>query len=139
MSVRKHKKQQEVGEKKRLRLDKWLWAARFFRTRGQAKQAIDGGRVEYRGNKTKPASEIILGSVLVIRQGFDKREVVVKALSDKRRGATEAALLYEETEASLRIREAEAAQQKMWKTGIKPNKKDRRMIAKFKNTVKNAE
>ncbi len=83
----------------KLRLDKWLWAARFFKTRRLAKEAIEGGKVHCAGQRGKVAKEISPGEALTIQQGFDKREVRVIAFSDQRRSATEAALLYEETAA----------------------------------------
>lgn len=123
------------GEK--LRLDKWLWAARFFKTRGLAKKAIEGGKVHCGGQRVKVAKEISPGDTLVIQQGFDKREVRVIALSDRRRGAAEAALLYEESATSLDAREQRAAERKAGKAGFrpsdhKPSKKERRQMERFK-------
>lgn len=88
-----------------VRLDKWLWAARFYRTRSIAKDAIESGHVRYQGERAKVGRAVHVGAVLNLRQGFEEREVVVKALSAKRQGAPEAQLLYEETAASLRQRE----------------------------------
>jgi len=121
----------------RVRLDKWLWAARFFKTRSAAKEAIEGGKVLCAGQRVKVAREITLGDVLTIRQGVDKREVQVLALSDQRRGAAEAALLYAETEASKDARAANAATRKVNAAGFrpgehKPTKKERRQLSKFK-------
>lgn len=119
-----------------MRLDKWLWAARFFRTRNKAKQAINTGKIARTGNKGKPAGEITPGSVLTIQQGIDKREIMIKALSSQRRGAPEAALLYEETATSLQAREQANTQRQLHKdtlfAGKKPTKKDRRARAKLK-------
>jgi len=121
----------------KLRLDKWLWAARFFKTRRLAKAAIEGGKVHCAGQRVKVAKEISAGDVLTIQQGFDKREVRVIALSGQRRGAAEAALLYEETAASLAAREQHAAERKAGSAGFKPSdhkpsKKERRQMDKFK-------
>ena len=121
----------------KLRIDKWLWAARFFKTRNLAKQAIDGGKVHCDGLRVKASKEIIIGTVLTIRQGYDTKEVQVLALSEQRRGAPEAALLYEETSASIQRREQEAAQRKALKgtavhTEGRPTKKQRRQIHRFK-------
>jgi len=121
----------------KLRLDKWLWAARFFKTRRLAKAAIEGGKVHCAGQRVKVAKEISAGDVLTIQQGFDKREVQVIALSGQRRGASEAALLYEETAASLAAREQRAAERKAGSAGFKPSdhkpsKKERRQMDKFK-------
>ena len=71
----------------KVRIDKWLWAARFFRTRALAKKAIEGGKVRIGGQRTKPSKEVKVGEVLIIRQGWDEKEVVVDNLSDQRRGA----------------------------------------------------
>ena len=91
---------------KKVRLDKWLWAARFFRTRAKAKLAIIGGKVHVDGIRAKPSKEVIVGETLQIRQGYDEKVIVVTALSDNRGNATAAALLYQETEASLALRDA---------------------------------
>jgi ribosome-associated heat shock protein Hsp15 len=121
----------------KVRLDKWLWAARFFKTRSLAKDAIEGGKVHCGGQRVKVAKEIAIGDVLSIRQGFDTKDVVVTGLSDQRRGAAEAALLYEETEASQAARQQRAAERKAGSAGFKPsdhkpNKKERRQLNKFK-------
>ncbi len=120
----------------RLRLDKWLWAARFYKTRSLAKQAIDGGKVSCEGSRCKPGKEIEEGMEIRLRQGFDEKTVIVKALSEQRRGAPEAQLLYEETEASIEARLELAAQRKaqpiLGPSSGKPNKKDRRLIHRFK-------
>jgi ribosome-associated heat shock protein Hsp15 len=91
-----------------LRLDKWLWAARFFKTRGLAAQAVSGGHVHVDGQRVKPARRIAPGATLVIRRGAVEWEVTVLALNDQRRPAAEAARLYEETPASRARRESEA-------------------------------
>jgi ribosome-associated heat shock protein Hsp15 len=120
----------------RVRLDKWLWAARFYKTRAIAKQAIEGGKVQCEGSRSKPSKEIEVGMVISLRQGFDDKTVVVKAISDQRRGAPEAQLLYEETEESIKQREERAdqrkAQPKHWPSPTRPNKKQRRQITRFK-------
>lgn len=120
----------------KVRLDKWLWAARFYKTRAIAKQAIEGGKVHCEGSRSKPSKEIEVGMVISLRQGFDDKTVVVKAVSDQRRGAPEAQLLYEETEDSIKQREERAAQRKAqpkhWPSPTRPNKKQRRQITRFK-------
>jgi len=126
------------GELAKVRVDKWLWAARFFKTRNLAKQAIDGGKIHCDGQRIKPSKEIPVGVELTIRQGWDEKTVAVIALSDQRRGAPEAALLYSETAASIAKRETEADQRKALRgTGLvadrRPNKKQRRQIHRFKN------
>lgn len=121
----------------KVRLDKWLWAARFFKTRNLAKQAIEGGKVHYNGARSKVSKEVELQATLLIRQGYDEKEVRVVGLSDQRRGATEAQALYQETESSLAKR-AELADQRKVMRGLglisteRPNKKQRRQIHRFK-------
>lgn len=126
----------DKGAMDKVRLDKWLWAARFFKTRSLAKQAIDGGKIHCDGQRVKPSKEIPVGVKLTIRQGWDEKVVEVIALSDQRRGAPEAALLYNETADSLARREAEAAQRKLVRgAGVgperRPTKKQRRQIHRF--------
>ncbi|WP_415882792.1 ribosome-associated heat shock protein Hsp15 [Neptuniibacter sp. QD34_54] len=121
----------------KVRLDKWLWAARFYKTRAVAKQMIDGGKVHYNGQRTKCSRHVEVGAVLEIRQGFDEKEIVVVELSDKRRGAPDAQKLYKETEASIKKREEHAAQRKAMGSSLnprnRPNKKERRQIRSFKD------
>ncbi len=121
----------------KVRLDKWLWAARFFRTRSLAKAAIEGGKVQVDNQRAKPSREISLGSTLEIRQGWDLKTVLVTGLSDQRRGATEAAQLYRETEQSLARRQDQAARRKALNMNSphldrRPTKKERRQIHRFK-------
>ncbi len=96
----------QENAKEKCRLDKWLWAARFFKTRSLASDAADSGKVRVDGDKVKPAREVKLGAVINIRSKDFEIEVVVRGLSNQRRGAPEAALLYAETEGS-RSRRAE--------------------------------
>lgn len=122
----------------KIRIDKWLWAARFFKTRSLAKQAIEGGKIHCDGQRVKASKEMVVGLELTIRQDLTEKIVIVKALSDQRRGAPEAALLYEETEASKQKREEQAAQRKAGLANFiisdhKPNKKERRQIHRFQN------
>ncbi|WP_087501921.1 RNA-binding S4 domain-containing protein [Pseudomonas sp. SID14000] len=116
----------------KVRLDKWLWAARFYKTRALAKAAIESGKVHCRGERCKPGKEPRLGDEFVLRTGFDERTVVVKALSVVRRGAPEAQMLYEETEDSVRRREQAAELRKAGAMGVttdgRPTKKQRRQI-----------
>ena len=120
----------------KVRIDKWLWAARFFRTRALAKKAIDGGKVRMSGQRTKPSKEVKVGEVIIVRQGWDEKEVVVECLSDQRRGAPEAATLYSETQDSVSQREKMAVERKAIRAGHqasahKPTKKQRRQIHRF--------
>jgi ribosome-associated heat shock protein Hsp15 len=116
----------------KVRLDKWLWAARFYKTRALAKEAIEGGKVHHRGDRCKPSKEPRIGDEYVIRTGFDERTVVVRALSAVRRGAPEAQALYEETAESQARREEAAAMRKAGALGVqtdgRPTKKQRRQI-----------
>ncbi len=119
------------------RLDKWLWAARFFKTRNTAAAAISGGKVQCDDERVKPARRIRPGARLNIRRGPMVWEVVVVALSNHRRPAKEAALLYTETEASVATREAEAARRKQRseqrQRGLgRPTKRDRRQLQRLK-------
>ncbi len=127
---------EQDGSPQRVRLDKWLWAARFYKTRAIAKQAIDGGKVRCNGASPKPSKEIEIGATIELRQGFDEKTVVVRGLSEQRRGAPEAQQLYEETADSVERREALTAQRKAqpahWPSPGRPNKKQRRQITRFK-------
>jgi ribosome-associated heat shock protein Hsp15 len=120
----------------KVRLDKWLWAARFYKTRALAKAAIEGGKVHHRGERCKPGKEPKIGDVYVIRHGFDERSVVVQALSTVRRGAPEAQTLYAETAESIERREQAAAQRKAGALGMqtdgRPSKKQRRQLHQFR-------
>jgi len=120
----------------RVRLDKWLWAARFFKTRARAKEAIDGGKVHVHGARSKPSKELQVGDKLKIRQGWDEKTIIVKALSEQRRGAAEAQTLYEETAESAERRRLEAERRKAAGGQIisdgRPGKKDRRLIHRFR-------
>ena len=122
----------------RVRLDKWLWAARFFRTRALAKAAIEGGKVHCGGERCKPSKEPRLGDELTIRCGFDERTVIVRALSVVRRGAPQAQQLYEETADSIARREDAAARRKAGSLGVlsegRPSKKQRRQIHQFRDS-----
>ena len=120
----------------KIRLDKWLWAARFFKTRALAKEAIEGGKVHCRGERCKPGKEPKVGDELSIRQGFDERRIKVEALSAVRRGAAEAQALYTETPDSVLKREQAAALRKAGALGMttdgRPSKKQRRQIEHFR-------
>ena len=122
-----------------VRLDKWLWAARFFKTRALAKAAIENGKILYDGGKPKPSRSVEVGCELIIKQGFDLKTVVVAQLSGQRRSAKEASLLYGETPQSVKERDAQAAQRKQLNAGFsgadeRPTKKQRRQIHKFKES-----
>ena len=129
----------EVDKKsasEKCRLDKWLWAARFFKTRSLAADAVDGGKVRVDAERAKPAKEVKLGMTINIRNKDIEIECAVTGLSNMRRGAPEAALLYAETAASIFKRE-NAKLTKVDETGIRergagrPTKRQQRDIKKF--------
>jgi ribosome-associated heat shock protein Hsp15 len=128
---------QKSDQDDKVRLDKWLWAARFFKTRALAKAAIESGKVHCRGERCKPGKEPRIGDEFQIRAGFDERTVVVKALSIVRRGAPEAQLLYSETPESVAKREQAAEMRKAGSLGVttdgRPTKKQRRQLFQFRS------
>ena len=120
-----------------LRLDKWLWASRFFKTRALAVEAISGGKVHLNGVRVKPARVVRCNDELNITRGVERFHVFVKGLNDKRRPAKEAVLLYEETEESIKTREDAQELNRLQSANIKlptqkPNKRDRRLMDRFK-------
>nr|WP_319587981.1 S4 domain-containing protein [uncultured Desulfobulbus sp.] len=119
-----------------VRIDKWLWAARFFKTRSLAAQAASGGHVALNGNKVKPARVVQVGDMLEIRQGLFEYTVRILALSEHRGPAAVARTLYEETEASLAKREQAQAERKALnlqgnQPDRRPDKHERRKIRQF--------
>ncbi|MDM8567480.1 S4 domain-containing protein [Candidatus Halobeggiatoa sp. HSG11] len=120
----------------KIRLDKWLWAARFFKTRSLATSAINGGKVHLNSQRTKAAKEVHIEDELNVRNGHHERTVIVRGLSDQRRPAKEAVLLYEETTESIAKREQntelyrQAAALRPRGAG-RPTKKQQREIHKF--------
>lgn len=128
-------KQPEHQPVESMRIDKWLWAARFFKTRSIAKAAIEGGKVHHNNDRVKVSREIRIGMELTVQQGFEKKTVVVKALSSVRGGAPVAQQLYDETEVSIARRELLSSQRKLHnlaRPDHRPSKKDRRDISKFR-------
>lgn len=120
-----------------VRLDKWLWAARFFKTRNLAKQAVESGHVRYDDQRCKVSKTVSIGARLRIKQGWDEVEVIVEALSDQRRGAPEARQLYSETSQSSARRERNRAERKA-ASGLvsedRPTKQQRRDLHRFKRS-----
>ncbi len=121
----------------KIRLDKWLWAARFYKTRSLAKAAIDGGKVRVNGARCRPGKEPKVGDIIRLRAGWDDKTVVVQALSDKRQKAEIAQQLYTETDESITLREKAALERKSMNCAIvrpdrKPNKKERRKLRDLK-------
>ncbi|MFT6507297.1 MAG: ribosome-associated heat shock protein Hsp15 [Colwellia sp.] len=122
------------------RLDKWLWAARFYKTRAIAKQMIDGGKVFYNGQRSKSGKAVVLGDRITIRQGFEEKHVIVVALADRRRDATFAQTLYQETTESIETREKNSLARKQGillspASDTKPDKKQRRQIRHLKERI----
>ena len=120
-----------------VRLDKWLWAARFYKTRAIAREMIEGGKVHYNGQRSKPGKVVELNAELTLRQGNDERTVVVADISAQRRPASEAQQLYRETDSSIEKREKMAQARKMNALTMphpdrRPDKKERRDLMKFK-------
>ena len=127
----------EAATDPRMRLDKWLWAARFFKTRQLAIEAIHGGKVHVNGQRTKPGKEIAVGMRLEITKEPYAWDITVTALNAQRRPADEAAQLYTEAPESRARREEEVARRREERalgipTENRPNKRERRMIHRFK-------
>lgn len=121
-----------------VRLDKWLWAARFFKTRAVAREMVQGGKVHYNGQRTKPSKIVELGAHIKVPQGYDIKEVIVEQVSDQRRGAPLAIQMYQETSESQSKREDNAQARKASalfspRPDNRPDKKQRRQIIKFKH------
>ena len=119
-----------------IRIDKWLWAARFFKTRSLAADAVAGGKIEINGERSKPSRVVRIGDRLNIRRGPYEWTIVVTSISRLRGPATQAQSLYQETAESVSKREALAAQMKLtrpleFESSGRPSKKDRREIGKF--------
>ena len=129
---------QEDGDDGRVRLDKWLWAARFFKTRSLAAEAITGGKVTMHGDRVKPARPLQIGDEIAIRLGPYEHIVHVRALSERRGPATVAATLYEETSESLAARTKLAEQLRLSPAPLvyeekgRPTKRDRREIDRWR-------
>ena len=124
----------------KVRLDKWLWAARFYKTRSIAKDAIDGGKVHLNGQRCKPGKEPKVGDEIRLRVGWDEKTVIVRELYDKRQKAELAQQLYEETPESINAREASAEQRKALRGATprperRPDKKQRRDIMRHKADI----
>ncbi|MBP7980344.1 MAG: ribosome-associated heat shock protein Hsp15 [Tolumonas sp.] len=127
----------EATDNSAIRLDKWLWAARFYKTRALARSMIEGGKVHYNGQRSKPGKLVEVGAMLRIRQGHDEKEVRVLALSVQRLSAAQAQLLYAETDESIVKREKNAEAHRLNALyaphpDTKPDKKQRRDLMRFK-------
>lgn len=124
-------------DSKKIRLDKWLWAARFYKTRAIAREAIEGGKVHLNGQRCKPGKEPKVGDTLSLRVGWDEKVVVIREVYDRRQKAELAQQLYEETAESIRAREAATENRKALRGATprpehRPDKKQRRDIMRHK-------
>lgn len=133
-------KQDKNAECTSARIDKWLWAARFYKTRAIAKQMIDGGKVFYNGQRTKSSKNVVVGDIIKLRQGYEEKEVEIIAIADKRRDASFAATLYNETPESIASREKNNLARKQGillspASSTKPDKKQRRKLREFKERM----
>ncbi|MBL0351608.1 MAG: RNA-binding S4 domain-containing protein [Dechloromonas sp.] len=122
-----------------MRLDKWLWTARFYKTRSLASDAVDGGKVKLNGAATKPAKDVKIGDRLQIRAGDQDWEVIVQGVNEQRRPASEAQLLYQETPASIQNRTQAAELRKIAPAPVadhmgRPTKRDRRELNRFRDS-----
>lgn len=125
------------AEDHRIRIDKWLWAARFYKTRSLAAEAIAGGKVQVNGERVKRAKPLQVGDEVRIRQGPYEYQIVVRELCDRRGPAAQAAALYEEKPSSRMAREATALQLRSLHAAFvpergRPTKRDRREIEKLR-------
>ncbi|MES3007249.1 MAG: S4 domain-containing protein [Pseudomonadota bacterium] len=123
-----------------VRLDKWLWAARLFKTRAIAKDAVESGKVQCEGQKLKPGRLVSTGLLLTVRQGWDEKTLLVTGLSEQRRGAQEASLLYSETPESIEKRQQVGEHRRLHALLLlqpmaKPDKKDRRLRQQLKQQI----
>lgn len=119
-----------------VRVDKWLWAARFFKTRALASDAVNGGKVHLGGQRIKASRSVKINDVFEIHRGFEKMTVVVQELSQRRGPASVAQTLYRETEESVALREKESEQRALARMQVpisdhKPNKRERRKLRSF--------
>jgi len=121
-----------------VRLDKWLWAARFYKTRSLATEAVKGGKVHLNNQRAKPSRHVEIGYSIRIKKDSIEQTIIIKQLSEKRGSATIAQTLYEETPESIELREKRTQERKAIYAGMpqfatkRPSKKDRRKIIQFK-------
>ncbi|WP_440054331.1 ribosome-associated heat shock protein Hsp15 [Pseudoalteromonas sp. T1lg65] len=133
------KVQQENNQSNdKVRLDKWLWAARFYKTRAIARDMIQGGKVHYNGQRCKPSKTVDLGAVVKLAQGYEEKEVTIVKILDKRQAAPIAQTLYEESQTSIEKRTQNAIARKnnsffAPRPASKPDKKQRRELLKLKS------
>ena len=134
----KNNNRSENAEKNKIRLDKWLWAARFYKTRALATEATRGGKVHLNGQRFKPSHNAEIGHAIRIKKESIEQTVIIRELSGKRGPASTAQTLYEETRESIELREKRTQERKAMFEGMpqytvrRPSKKDRRKIIQFK-------
>jgi ribosome-associated heat shock protein Hsp15 len=121
-----------------VRIDKWLWAARLFKTRANSREAVQAGKIHYNGQRTKPSKTVELNATLKVPAGFDSKELIITEIFDKRRAATMVVGMYTETAESIAKREKNAEARKLSafhspKPDTKPDKKQRRQIIHLKH------
>jgi ribosome-associated heat shock protein Hsp15 len=128
-----------LSDREEVRIDKWLWAARFFKTRSLATQAVSGGKVHLNGKRSKPARSVKIGDKLRIQLGLEEFVVIIEGLNEKRRPAKEAVLLYTETAESILARQENSENRRLMRAADgsmaaplkRPGKRDRRLIISF--------
>lgn len=128
-----------MSDREEVRIDKWLWAARFFKTRSLATQAVSGGKVHLNGKRSKPARSVKIGDKLRIQLGLEEFVVIIEGLNEKRRPAKEAVLLYTETAESILARQENSENRRLMRAADgsmaaplkRPGKRDRRLIISF--------
>ena len=128
---------QANSDEANVRLDKWLWAARFCKTRSLAREFVQAGKVHYNGQRSKPSKVVEVGAIVRVPAGFDVKEVEILQISGQRKGAPLAQLMYRETEESVAQREKNAEARKLSafhspRPDSRPDKKQRRQIIQFK-------
>ena len=140
MSAKTSAHSQTSDQSLEVRIDKWLWAARFYKTRSIAREMVQGGKVHYNNQRCKPSKAVELGATIKLLQGGEEKIIIIDQISEQRRGAPQAQTLYHETEQSLAQREKNAQARKLNalyspKPLTKPDKKQRRKIIAFKSEI----
>lgn len=133
---------EKQADDKDVRIDKWLWAARFYKTRSIARDMVQGGKVHYNEQRTKASKIVEVGATIKLQQGYEEKTIVIERISAQRKGAPEAQTLYRETDESIAKREKNASDRKLNaffspSPEKRPDKKQRRKIIQFKNAQDN--
>lgn len=140
MAKSKSQSHQTKSNNEAVRIDKWLWAARFYKTRSIAREMVQGGKVHYNDQRSKASKIVEVGATIKLLQGQEEKIVIIDQISDQRRNATFAQTLYHETEQSIAQREKNAQARKLNalyspRPDTKPDKKQRRKIIQFKSEI----